>query len=454
MLGLLEVLAQVFVPVYGGSAISILGIFAMIAVGVQVYRRFFKFDLNIAQYIKQPSYGERVGFLGEFDDDFRRIVRAVTQKGKNPLVIFIDDLDRCEPPRSVEIIEAINVLIDSQYCVYIIGMDSRGVAASIENKYAELKDFYESESDPGGLTLGQQFLEKIIQINFRIPPVTEETIAGFIDQNLRSINPPLLAQEQGNLQRSLERSVAGLGYNPHRVKRLMTELLNRPRKLLSSSGAVPGSESGVPEQTEPGQAVKTVALSDSAPDAELEQRRQRAREFQDMSFEDMEAVQQATFHAASVLDYNPRKIKRFLNEFRLRAAIADQRNLLTLGEIDLSRLGNWITIGTRWPDIIGILTEHPTFAAELLDAHTLREEWRALRAQPTPDDSAIKQKNAELGRALTQADIKRFIDAADLINLLGEMGDAARDTAQIVMYLHLPYTIPTGDSNVADSAPG
>ncbi|MCB9457833.1 MAG: TIR domain-containing protein [Anaerolineaceae bacterium] len=454
MLGLLEVLAQVFVPVYGGSAISILGVFAMIAVGVQVYRRFFKFDLNIAQYIKQPNYGERVGFLGEFDDDFRRIVRAVTQKGKNPLVIFIDDLDRCEPPRSVEIIEAINVLIDSQYCVYIIGMDSRGVAASIENKYAELKDFYESESDPGGLTLGQQFLEKIIQINFRIPPVTEETIAGFIDQNLRSINPPLLAQEQDNLQRSLERSVAGLGYNPRRVKRLMTELLNRPRKLLSSSGAVPGSESGVPEQTEPGQAVKTVALSDSAPDAELEQRRQRAREFQDMSFEDLEAVQQATFHAASVLDYNPRKIKRFLNEFRLRAAIADQRNLLTLGEIDLSRLGNWITIGTRWPDIIGILTEHPTFAAELLDAHTLREEWRALRAQPTPDDSAIKQKNAELGRALTQADIKRFIDAADLINLLGEMGDAARDTAQIVMYLHLPYTIPTGDSNVADSAPG
>ncbi len=454
VLGLLEILAQVFVPIYGGSAVSILGIFAMIAVGVQVYQRFFKFDLNIAQYIKQPNYGERVGFLGEFDDDFRRIVRAVTQKGKNPLVIFIDDLDRCEPPRSVEIIEAINVLIDSQYCVYIIGMDSRGVAASIENKYAELKDFYESESDPGGLTLGQQFLEKIIQINFRIPPVTEETIAGFIDQNLRSVNPPWLAQEQDNLQRNLERSVAGLDYNPRRVKRLMTELLNRPRRLFSSSDAVPGSESGVPEQTEPGQAVKTVALSDRASDAELEQRRQRAREFQDMPFEDLEAVQQATFHAASVLDYNPRKIKRFLNEFRLRAAIADQRNLLTLGEIDLSRLGNWITIGTRWPDIIGILTEHPTFAAELLDAHALREEWRVLRAQATPDDPVLKKLKAELSAVLTQTNIRRFIDAEDLIALLDTMGNAARDTAQIVMYLHLPYTMPTGDSNVVDSVPG
>lgn len=454
ILGLLQVLAQVFVPVYGGSAISILGVFAMIAVGVQVYRRFFKFDLNIAQYIRQPNYGERVGFLGEFDNDFRRIVRAVTRKGKKPLVIFIDDLDRCEPPKSVEIIEAINVLIDSQYCVYIIGMDSRGVAASIENKYAELKDFYESESDPGGLTLGQQFLEKIIQINFRIPPVTEETIAGFIDQNLRSVNPPLLAQEQDNLQRSLERSVAGLDYNPRRVKRLMTELLNRPRKLFSSSDAVPDSESGVPEQAEPGKTVQTVGLSDRAPDAELEQRRQRAREFQDMRFEDLEAVQQATFHAASVLDYNPRKIKRFLNEFRLRAAIADQRNLLTLGEIDLSRLGNWITIGTRWPDIIGILTEQPAFAAELLDAHSLREEWRALRAQATPDPNAIKQKNTELSRVLTQTNIRRFIDAEDLIALLDTMGNAARDTAQVVRYLHLPYTMPADDSNVVDSAPG
>ncbi|MCB9452916.1 MAG: TIR domain-containing protein [Anaerolineaceae bacterium] len=453
VLGLLQVLAQVFVPVYGGSAISILGVFTMIAVGVQIYQRFFKFDLNIAQYIKQPNYGDRIGFLGEFDNDFRRIVRAVTRKGQNPLVIFIDDLDRCEPPKSVEIIEAINVLIDSQYCVYVIGMDSRGVAASIEHKYADLKGFYESESDPGGLTLGQQFLEKIIQINFRIPPITEVAIAGFIDQNLRSVNPPLLAHEQENLRRNLEGSAEGLDYNPRRVKRMLTELLNQPRRLLSSPETTPESQPSA-EQAEQGKAVRTVALSDR-PDAELEQRRQRAREFQDMSFEDLDAVQQATLHAASVLDYNPRKIKRFLNEFRLRAAIADQRNLLTPGEIDLMKLGHWIMIGTRWPDMIGILTERPAFAAELLKAHTVREEWRMLRAPgPVPHPDTIKQKNAELSQVLTPSDIKRFIDAGDLIELLSKMGNAAQDAAQITRYLHLPYTIPAASQRTGDSVPG
>ncbi|MBZ0275597.1 MAG: TIR domain-containing protein [Anaerolineae bacterium] len=448
LIGILGTLAQLF-SAAGGLSISILGVIIAGVVGAQIYNRYLKFDLNITQYIKQPDYGERVGFLGEFDNDFRRIVRTVTQSGKNPLVIFIDDLDRCEPPKSVEIIEAINVLIDSQYCVYIIGMDSRGVAASIENKYADLKGFYESDSDPGGLTLGQQFLEKIIQINFRIPPITETAIAGFIDQNLHT-TPGAPSVDSPELRQTLERSIDGLDYNPRRVKRLLTELLNRPRNIFSSSDD--DSQPGTPEQVP---SVKTVALSDHVPDEELEQRRQRAREFQGMRFEDMESVQQATLYAAEVMDYNPRKIKRFLNEFRLRAAIADQRNLLILGEIDLSKLGCWITIGTRWPDMIGILTERPAFAAELLDAHTLREEWRALRTQtPAADADTLKQKSAELSRFLTQPDIKRFIDAADLIRLLDEMGDAARDEAQIIRYLHLPYTMPAAEQQADDSVPG
>ena len=56
-------------------------------------------DLKITQYIRSPNYQERVGFLSQFEEDFKRVIKSVTRGGKWPLVVFIDDLDRCAPPK-------------------------------------------------------------------------------------------------------------------------------------------------------------------------------------------------------------------------------------------------------------------------------------------------------------------------------------------------------------------
>jgi hypothetical protein len=48
--------------------------------------------------------------LAQFEEDFNRVIDCVTQEGKWPLVVFIDDLDRCAPMKSVEVVEAINIL--------------------------------------------------------------------------------------------------------------------------------------------------------------------------------------------------------------------------------------------------------------------------------------------------------------------------------------------------------
>ena len=93
------------------------------------------FELNVGKYVREPNYKERIGFLAQFEDDFKRVVEVVTAKGKDPLVVFIDDLDRCAPPKAIDVVEAINLLLDSKYCVFVIGMDSRMVAASVESKY-------------------------------------------------------------------------------------------------------------------------------------------------------------------------------------------------------------------------------------------------------------------------------------------------------------------------------
>ena len=76
------------------------------------------FDLKISQYLAEPNYSERIGFLAQFEKDFSRVISSICKDGQKTLVIFIDDLDRCSPPKPVEIIEAINMLIDANDCVW------------------------------------------------------------------------------------------------------------------------------------------------------------------------------------------------------------------------------------------------------------------------------------------------------------------------------------------------
>ena len=78
------------------------------------------FGIGISTYIKNPDYAGKIGFIGQFQQDFIRVINAVTQDGKWPLIVFIDDLDRCTPTKSAEIIEAINLLLDSKYCIFVI----------------------------------------------------------------------------------------------------------------------------------------------------------------------------------------------------------------------------------------------------------------------------------------------------------------------------------------------
>ena len=60
-------------------------------------------------------------------DDFENVSRSI---GRN-LVIFIDDLDRCQPEKVVETLEAVNFLVTAGECAVIVGMDYRRVQRSV-----------------------------------------------------------------------------------------------------------------------------------------------------------------------------------------------------------------------------------------------------------------------------------------------------------------------------------
>ena len=76
-------------------------------------------------------------------------------KGDRILVV-IDDLDRCEPDKAVEVLRAINLLLTFESFIVCLGIDARVITRAIERHYEDL--LAESRAS------GYEYLEKIVQI--------------------------------------------------------------------------------------------------------------------------------------------------------------------------------------------------------------------------------------------------------------------------------------------------
>ena len=93
-------------------------------------------------------------------------------KGRS-LVVFIDDLDRCLPEKTIEIIEVIKIFLDVPKCIYVIGVAKEVIEQVIEVRY---KSKGQKISN-----IGKDYMEKIIQIPFTLPPIKEENMEKYIN---------------------------------------------------------------------------------------------------------------------------------------------------------------------------------------------------------------------------------------------------------------------------------
>ena len=101
---------------------------------------------------KNTIYYHVTGFLEKALQDLRK------QDADYRIVIFIDDLDRCDPEKALEVLESIKSFFDIEGIIYVIGMDSETINSLIKKKYGE-------EYAIKGL----DYLQKIVQLPFQIP---------------------------------------------------------------------------------------------------------------------------------------------------------------------------------------------------------------------------------------------------------------------------------------------
>ncbi|HEX5404455.1 MAG TPA: P-loop NTPase fold protein [Pseudonocardiaceae bacterium] len=122
------------------------------------------------------------------------------------LVVFIDDLDRCPPSRIIEVCEAIKLYLDVPGMVFVLACDQTVL--------------WQAVRQAAGADEAVEYLEKIIQLNYRIPAPSESRASALVQSYLdRSGTSQFFDDSMRNLV--IERT----GRNPRRIKRLINSFV-------------------------------------------------------------------------------------------------------------------------------------------------------------------------------------------------------------------------------------
>ncbi len=166
----------------------------------------FKFQLDPKKYEQISPFEKYTAFFDYFDEALDMLLKTWCDKGT--LVIFIDDLDRCLPAKTVQTLEAIKLFLDKSGCVFVLGADTRIVRAAVETHYKNAGIVGEGAKD---------YLEKIIQLRFDLPPIFEKAMENFLKaQDKTKVDEAMLKRWQA--------LVAAAEVNPRRVKNVINDL--------------------------------------------------------------------------------------------------------------------------------------------------------------------------------------------------------------------------------------
>ena len=169
---------------------------------------------------------------------YRRRFRWLVRSSGRPIVVFIDDLDRCRPEYVVELLEGIQTLFADEPVAYVIAADRAWLCDSFSHVYREFVDSVNESGRP----LGFLFIEKTFQISLEIPPMSPHDRSRFwsgLTRTRRNGAPTSQSEDRelsgqlatASTQAEVEREVGDLlerGHDEDSVLQAAVRRLNAP----------------------------------------------------------------------------------------------------------------------------------------------------------------------------------------------------------------------------------
>lgn len=106
-------------------------------------------------------------------DAFEQLSES-SKSGKNSprIVVFVDDLDRCFPPKAVELLESIKLVLNQPGFSFVIGVYENIIREFVSSKYADEYKIEPSYFD--------NYLDKIVQVKVKVPERKPDDMKDYI----------------------------------------------------------------------------------------------------------------------------------------------------------------------------------------------------------------------------------------------------------------------------------
>lgn len=183
-------------------------------------------------------------YLNQFEDSLRHWIHGFLEPRQERIAIFIDDLDRCLPEVTLEVLEAIKLYLNIDTLIFVVGLDRDAVDHVVAAHYNS-KGIAPEKS--------RQYLDKIFQVEIHVSP-SQEQMADFLDSQIKHLGKATVGywdmmlpeNDPDQYREKLEDGIRALSrFNPREIKRLLNSALIRGRAAVDhpSLSDSPGSTS-------------------------------------------------------------------------------------------------------------------------------------------------------------------------------------------------------------------
>lgn len=405
-----------------------LAVYAAVPAVIAVLRRTWEVRDSLGAFIDSPRSAAAQGTLDEVRDQLGQFIRQAQRRGlgrvKRRVVIFIDDLERCPTDKALDICEVVSQLLSHADVITVLVADLDLLESAANARFRPPGD--RQPEIPGTVEAGEQYLHKLIQFRFNLPPLDQSAFrsALALASSLDPLSPPsrgirnrLAAARKWAHFHQVHVGVASLAVAFSVCVYLVVIKIHIPSARYVSSSPVSSSHAsgfvaaiggitaavggkardtlnaahgiGVDISRYPvilvglaaawivyqvaGSAITRMSIRLRLRGTGSSTEARRLREYDESSRETAEN------EFTAYLPPNLRFAKRLINHQRLYWLIGKYRNIFG-GEPELTHrhLVKWVLIIENWPRLGAALTNHPAMITDLEHASDVAQLKEAL----------------------------------------------------------------------------
>jgi Leucine-rich repeat (LRR) protein len=140
---------------------------------------------NLIKQITKRKFTDILGIQAEIEKDLAFFIKNYNKK----IVLFIDDLDRCDEQKILQLIDSLRIIIENpqihKKLTIIAAIDERILKQVVRNKYAAIIN---DQNDEMLATLQKEYIEKLFIFAIKLPKLSEnqknEILLNFIEETV------------------------------------------------------------------------------------------------------------------------------------------------------------------------------------------------------------------------------------------------------------------------------